>query len=126
MGMNTALKDGTMYLPKYNWDAGMNDDLAYADRAGYNTSVEMVTSGSPHDWGDFGTLEVGPPYEMDPMGEDRSMMTFPAENAKGHIGMATTESASQQGTQRTVGGGKAVELEDPQTYNSIAISKKGY
>lgn len=124
MGMDTKLKSGWDYLPRYNWTPGMNDDLAYADRAGYNTSVEALTSGHPSDWGDFGSLEVGGPYEMDPMGEDREKMTFPASNAKGMIGMAATESASQQPTQKMVGDGKSVDIEDPQTYNSIAGVKR--
>lgn len=127
MGMDTKLKDGTMYLPKYNWTPGMNDDLAYADRAGYNTSIEMLTSGSPHDWTDFGALEVGPSgYEMDPMGEDREKMTFTEGGSKamGMIGMAGTESSSQQPTQKMVGDGKSVDIEDPQTYNNIAGVKR--
>jgi len=123
MGMDTKLKDGTDYLPKYNWTTGMNDDLARADAAGYNTSIEMVTSGVPLDWGDLGGLEVGPSnYEMDPMGEERTKMTFPADGALGMIGMAATEAAPQQGTQALVGG-KRADMSSPQTYNSIGLKK---
>jgi hypothetical protein len=120
------MKAGTDYLPTYNWEPGMNDEVAYADRAGYNTSVTMLTEGVAADWGDFGSLEVAPTnYEMDPMGEDRTMMTFPAGKAMGHVGMMATEgSGGMQPTQRTVGGGKSVDISSPQNYNSIANLKK--
>ena len=121
-----GLKDGTEYLPKYNWETGMNDDLAYADRAGWQTSVAMLTGGQPMDWDDLGALEVGNQYDHDPMGEDRSMATFSegVPRAKGMIGMMATESGGgMQETQRTVGG-KSVNLETPQTYNRIDANKK--
>jgi hypothetical protein len=119
------MKAGTDYLPRYNWEPGMNDDVAYADRAGYNTSVTMLTEGVAADWGDFGSLEVAPTnYEMDPMGEDRTMMTFPAGKAMGHVGMMATEgSGGMQPTQST-SGGKRVDISSPQNYNQVANLKK--
>src|SRR5260370_31535168 len=115
-----GLQSGTSYLPKYNWEMGMNDDLAYEDRAGWQTSVAMLTGGVPMDWDDLGALEVGNQYDHDPMGEERSMATFSegVPRAMGKIGMMSTESAPQQATDRTVGG-KNVELETPHTHHTI-------
>lgn len=120
-----GLKDGTEYLPKYNWETGMNDDLAYSDRAGYQTSIAMLTGGQPMDWDDLGALEVGNQYDLDQMGETRGMTTFSdsvprATGAQGMLGMEA--SASQQSTDRTVGG-KSVNLSTPQTYNTIDANK---
>jgi len=120
-----GLKDGTEYLHKYNWETGMNDDLAYSDRAGWQTSVAMLTGGQPMDWDELGALEVGNQYDLDPMGEDRGKTTFSdsVPSAKGMIGMMATESSGMQATDRTVGG-KNVNLETPQTYNKIDANKK--
>jgi hypothetical protein len=123
-----GMKDGTEYLPKYNWEIGMNDELQNADRAGWQTSVEMLTGGKPMEWDDLGGLEVGPTsYEHDPMGEDRTMMTFSSgePRAVGKIGMMEMESSApmQEGATRT-SGGKSVNLSTPQTYNKIDAYKK--
>lgn len=126
MAESFKLKDGTEYLPDYNMEPGMNDDLAYADRAGWQTSVAMLTGGQPMDWDQLGSLEVAPSaYAMDPMGEDREMLTFGGmPKAKGHIGeMASGSAGGMQPTQRTLGG-KSVDLGAPQTYNNIAVNKK--
>ncbi len=119
------LKDGTSYLPKYNWELGMNDDLAYSDRAGFTTSVEMLCGGKGMEWDDLGSLEVGNQYDLDPMSEERSKTTFSdgVPMAMGHIGLMAAEGApGMQMTESTVGG-KSVNLKDPQTYNSIAANK---
>jgi hypothetical protein len=120
---NMAMTSGDKYLPAYNWEPGMNDEVAYADRVTYATSVEMLTTGVAEDWGHFGSLEVGNPYDMDPMGEDRSLMTFPASDAKGMIGKMATASAGPQNTQTTVGGKSVAST--PQTYNKVAVNKQG-
>lgn len=122
-----GLLDGTSYLPKYNWSTGMNDELAYSDRAGWQTSIAMLTGGQPMDWDELGALEVGNQYDLDPMGEERGKTTFSDDvpRAMGHIGMMTTESGGgMQETDVTVGG-KRVNLSTPQTYNKIDQMKKG-
>ena len=123
-----GMKDGSEYLPKYNWEIGMNDDLAYSDRAGWQTSTEMLTGGKPMDWLELSGLEVGPdPYENDPMGEDRTMMTFSTgvPNATGKIGLMGAEGgASMQAGASTTSGGKSVNLSTPQTYNKIDANKR--
>ncbi len=120
-----GLKDGTEYLPKYNHEPGMNDEVAHSDRAGWQTSVAMLTGGVTMDFGDLGSLEVGGAYDLDPMGEERTMTTFSESDprALGLIGQARTESAGMQGTQTTVGG-KRVNLSSPQTYNTVDQAKK--
>lgn len=126
--MAYKLQDGTDYLPKYNHELGMNDELQYADRAGWQTSVEMVTGGKPMDWDDLGSLEVAPDsYELDPMGENREMMTFSTgvPRATGKIGMMGMEaSAPMQDGASMTSGGKKVNLSNPQTYNKIDAYKK--
>lgn len=120
------LKAGTDYLPSYNLEPGMNDELAYSDRAGWTTSTEMLCGGVSMGWGELGGLEVGPQYDLDVMGEERSMTTFSSSEpkAKGMIGeMATAGAPGMQSTQRTLGG-KSVDLSEPQTYNSVGLSKK--
>jgi hypothetical protein len=127
MAMDTKLKSGVDYLPSYNWAPGMNDDLAYADRAGYNTSVPMLTTGEPRDWNDFGSLEVGGMYDMDPMGEMRDDATFSETDpvAMGSIGKLGTEaSGMQDGAVSEVGPGSKKMNLSPQTYNSVGLSKK--
>ena len=125
------LKSGVDYLPHYNWEIGMNDDLAYSDRAGWTTSVEMVTTGVPMEWFAFGGLEVGNQYDLDAMGETRKKTTF-ADNdpeADGdHIGMASLEvGAGMQDNAHyvTTTGGKKM-AEGPQNYNMVGSQKKGY
>lgn len=122
-----GLKDGTEYLPRYNWGLGMNDDLAYADRAGWQTSVAMLTGGQPMDWDDLGALEVGNQYDLDPMGEDRGMTTFSDDvpRAMGHVGMMTAEGGAPMQAADTEVSGKRVNLSTPQTYNSVGAMKKG-
>ena len=129
MATDMKLKSGKDYLPTYNWSVGMNDDVAYQDRAGWQTSVEMLTGGSPAEWDAYGGLEVGNQYDMDPMGEERDMTTFNdgamGPQAHGHIGIMAGEGFTpMQPTQRTVGG-KNVDLMAPQTYNDIGRIKKG-
>jgi hypothetical protein len=128
VALDTKLKSGVDYLNRRNWAPGMNDDLAYADRAGFNTSVEMLTTGSPQDWTDFGTPDVGNPYDLDGMGEARSNRTFSVEEPKadGFIGMLPTESVGEQeGTVTTVSG-KRANLSSPQTYSrGIKMPGKG-
>jgi len=118
-----GMKSGTEYLPKYNWSPGMNDELQYSDRAGYTTSMEMLTGGVPEDWDMFSGPEVGNQYDLDPMSEERSMTTFSQTDpmAKGMIGMMATEGAPmQEGETRLEGpGGKKVNLSSPQTYNRV-------
>ncbi len=123
-----ALKSGKDYLPGYNWEPGMNDDLAYSDRAGWTTSLEMLTGGAAMDWGMFGSLEVAPSqYEMDVMGEERGMGTFSASEpaAKGKIGMAEMEMSAgpSEGAVMTTGG-KRVNLTSPQTYSDVGRIKR--
>jgi hypothetical protein len=119
------LKSGTEYLPKYNWELGMNDDLAYSDRAGWTTSTEMLCGGVGMEWDDLGALEVGNQYDLDPMSEERGKTTFSdgVPTAMGHIGIMAAEGApGMQMTERTVGG-KNVDLSSPQTYNKIDANK---
>lgn len=123
------MKDGTQYLPKYNWEMGMNDDLCYEDRAGWETSMEMLTGGVAHEMFDYGSLEVGGQYELDPMGEERSHTTFSQGDprAMGHIGMAAMEGGAgmQDGADyMTTTGGKRVAMA-PQNYNSVGMKRKG-
>lgn len=129
MAADLKLKSGTDYLPRYNWEIGMNDDVAYSDRAGWTTSVEMLTGGRPENWEAFGGLEVGNQYDLDPMGEQRTMSTFSndAEGpaVSGHIGLMAAEGFTpMQPTQKTVGS-KNVDLMEPQTYNDVGRIKKG-
>lgn len=123
------LKDGTDYLPDYNWEIGMNDDLAYSDRAGWTTSVEMVTTGKPMAMFALGGLEVGNQYDLDPMGEEREMTTFSPDDpaAKGRIGMASMEVGAgmqDNASYMTTTGGKRIAM-GPQNYNDVGMSKKG-
>ena len=129
MAGDFKLKDGTQYLAPFNWEIGMNDDLAYSDRAGWTTSVEMVTTGVPVDMFTLGGLEVGNNYDLDPMGEDRSMTTFNQNDpmAKGMIGMQGREVGAgmqDNASYVTTTGGKKM-AEGPQNYNSVGMSKKG-
>lgn len=122
-----GLKDGTDYLEHYNWEPGMNDDLAYADRAGWQTSVAMLTGGCSEEYDLFGGPEVGNQYDLDPMGEERGMTTFSRDTpeAMDHIGMAGEEHGDgMQEGEVTTTGGKRVNLTSPQTYNRIAANKK--
>ena len=129
MAADFKLKAGTDYLPGYNWEIGMNDDLAYSDRAGWTTSVEMLTTGSPRDWDMFGGLEVGNNYDLDPMGEERHLATFSPSDPKamGMIGKAGMEGGAgmqDNASYVTTTGGKKM-AEGPQNYNSVGMSKKG-
>lgn len=117
-----AFTSGDRYLPLYNWEMGMNDEVAYADRVTYATSVEMLTTGVARDWTDFGSLEVGHAYSLDPMGEERSMMTFPASAAKGQVGMLATAGAGPQNTVSTVGGKSIASA--PQNYSRTPMMRK--
>lgn len=123
-----APKQGSMsgadVLPKYNWGLGMNDEMMESDRGGFVTSVEMVTGGQAFDWYCFGGLEVGNPYDMDPMGEVRDNQTFSGGDgpqALGSIGGASTGSAGSQdgGGVVDMGGGKTAR-QAPQTYTKFS------
>jgi len=123
------LKSGVDYLPDYNWEIGMNDDLAYSDRAGWTTSVEMLTTGSAHEWDMFGGLEVGNQYDLDAMGEERQHTTFSQGDPKaaGHIGGASMEAGAgmqDNANYVTTTGGKKMAT-GPQNYNAVGMSKKG-
>ncbi len=122
------LKSGTEYLPAYNWEPGMNDDVMLSDRAGYTTSVEMLTGGAPHEWDMFGGPEVGNQYDLDPMGEERGMTTFSMDDPKanGHIGMMAAEGGASRdgGSPAMTVGGKSTDLA-PQTYNRVGLKQKG-
>ncbi len=127
MAKDLKLQDGTQYIVHYDWEPGMNDDVMMSDRAGFTTSVEMLTTGRPEDWGVFGGPEVGNQYDLDPMGEERGMTTFSRENpqAKGMIGMMATEGGGMDGgVKATTVGGKSTDLA-PQTYNRIGMKSKG-
>ena len=125
-----GMKDGTEYLPEYNWTPGMNDDLAYADRAGWETSVAMLTGGVPQDWDMFGGPEVGNQYDLDPMSEARTMTTFSESDPKAldHIGMAAAEGAT--GMQENAayvtltGPGGKKSATAPQNYTNVGRMKK--
>jgi hypothetical protein len=122
-----TLKSGAEYLPAYNHEIGMNDDVAMSDRAGWTTSTEMLCGGRGEEYDMFGGLEVGNQYDLDVMGEDRSMTTFSSgtPEMKGKVGMMGMAGApGMQSTQRT-SGGKNVDLESPQTYSDIDQMKKG-
>lgn len=116
-----ALKSGVDYLPHYNWEPGMNDDLAQSDRAGWTTSEAMLTGGQTMDWGALGSLEVGNCYDLDPMGEERKDTTFSHDDpsASGHIGIMGAEGAPGMQPTQTTSGGKSVDISSPQTYNKI-------
>lgn len=130
MAKDFKLQSGVDYLERYDWEIGMNDDLAYSDRAGWTTSVEMVTTGSAQEWSAFGGLEVGNNYDLDAMGETRKKATFSdAEpTADGdHIGMVSAEvGAGMQDNASYVmtTGGKKMAL-GAQNYNRVGMSKKG-
>lgn len=123
------LKSGAQYMPSYNWEPGMNDELSYEDRAGYTTSFEGMNGITHHAFWGSGP-EVAPSnYEMDPMGEERNMATFSADDpmAKGYIGMAGAEGGAgmqDNASYVTTTGGKKM-AEAPQNYNSVGMSKKG-
>lgn len=125
------MRSGVDYLPRYSWDMGMNDDLAYFDRAGWNTSTEMLTGGQTVDWCDMSSLEVAPDgYEMDPMGQERSRMTFvdSSPDAKGMIGMSGAEGGAgmqDNASYATLSGpgGKRIALA-PQNYSNVGSMKK--
>jgi hypothetical protein len=126
MARKFGLQAGTDYIVKYNWGYGMNDDVAYNDRSGFTTSVEMVTGGVAEDFAVFGSLEVGNQYDLDPMGEERSKTTFSEGDpmAMGMVGMLATEAASMQSTETMVGDGKKVDISSPQNYSSGTKMRK--
>lgn len=124
-----APKQGSMsgadVLPKYNWGLGMNDEMMESDRGGWVTSVEMVTGGQAFDWYCFGGLEVGNPYDMDPMGEVRDNKTFEGGDGPQALGpssmMGSQGGAGSQegGSVMEVGGGKTMRSA-PQTYTKFS------
>jgi len=127
MAQSFKLQAGTDYLPTYNLEPGMNDELAYSDRAGWTTSVEMLTGGATMNWDELGGPEVGNQYDLDVMGEDRSMTTFSSgiPMAKGRIGeMSAAGAPGMQPTVSTTPGGKKVDLSAPQTYNDVGMKRK--
>jgi hypothetical protein len=122
------LEAGPKYLPVYNWQPGINGDLADADRAGFQTSVEAITGGIPMSLFALGGPEVGGQYDLDPMGEERGHTTFSHEDPRGpgFIGMLGLEESAgrQEGAHyvRTVSG-KTTALA-PQNYNRLGYPKK--
>lgn len=119
-----GLVSGSKYLGMYNWEGGMDDEQAYADRVTYATDTTMLTTGYDQDAIEGGWLEVGGPYEMDPMGEQRDDKTFkqPEPQAMGQIGMLSTAGATPQATMTTVGGKSVAQA--PQNYGSQRMAKK--
>ena len=68
-----------------NLTPGMDKAQIDADRKGFRTTVQNVTGGETMDLGDDSGPEVGNAYGNDPMGEERSNITFVTEDktAKG-------------------------------------------
>lgn len=63
-------------MPKKNMTPGMDDTQAQKDRGGWSTTVENLTGGEKKPLGEDSGMEVGTPYDNDPMGEDRSKTTY--------------------------------------------------
>lgn len=57
-------------------EAGMDEEQAQKDRAGFTTTVENVTTGVKKPFDEGGGMEVGNPYDADPMGESKSGVTY--------------------------------------------------
>jgi len=55
---------------------GMNDEEAQKDRAGYHTTVEMVTGGVMDEAFNGGGVEVGNCYDEDALGEEYSNVSY--------------------------------------------------
>ena len=80
-------KGGMIHGPEsYGPDYLGDDDLdpasdaeqaqAHADRITFATSMSMLTGGEQHDLGKGVGPVVGTPYDDDPMGEERTMVTY--------------------------------------------------
>lgn len=71
--------DGTEVIPEVDLEVGMNFDQWSRDRAGFRTSMAMVTGGVSAMFGDHAGPEVGENYPGG-MGEDRHEPTYATSN----------------------------------------------
>jgi hypothetical protein len=106
----------------------MNFDQWTRDRAGFRTSVEMVTGGKSAMFGDFAGPEVGANYQGG-MGEERTEPTYVSSNAMHEIGEAPGSMAAsgrvtpgQFQKKETTGFGKST-LRAPQNYRLFGGGK---
>lgn len=124
--MKQGSQSGADVLPKYNWGLGMNDEMMDHDRGGFTTSTEMLTGGVSHEWYCFGGLEVGNPYDLDPMGEERTDATFNKSEsgpyALGGMGSMASEGSAgkQEGGAVVSGQGGRTMQSAPQTYTKYS------
>ena len=96
-------------------EPGMDDPQAAADRRGFKTTMEMVTgAGMVVAMNDMGGPEVGNQYDVDPMGEDYSAVTYPGSEPDWGAGNTMSPSAQQERT--TTAGSKVASA--PQNYTT--------
>ena len=76
--------DGAEIIPEVNLEPGMNFDLWARDRAGFRTSMRMVTGGITCHLGDYSGIEVGPMYQSG-MAEERVDITYVQSNPVFHF-----------------------------------------
>lgn len=124
--MKQGSQSGADVLPKYNWGLGMNDEMMDHDRGGFTTSTEMLTGGVAMEWDCYSNLEVGSPYSMDPMGEERQNATFNTgeygPQPSGSFGSSGAEGAAgkqEGGAVVSAQGGRTMQSA-PQTYTKYS------
>ena len=112
---------GTETTPMADLELGMNFDQWVRDRAGFRTSVAMVTGGVSAMFGEYAGPEVGANYQGG-MGEDRTEPTYSMDrnrggvpNPPGRMGPSGSASPGQYGEKSTTGFGKST-LRAPQNY----------
>ena len=71
-------KEGSSFLSEDQFDPASDAELAqaHADRVTWAVPVSMLTGGEQHEMGKGVGPVVGTPYDDDPMGEERTMVTY--------------------------------------------------
>ena len=114
--------DGTTAIPDPNLEIGMDFDLWAKDRAGFRTSVKMVTGGVSAEFGSFAGPEVGEQFQGAD-GEERTDTCYVSSNAMdiidgdtvGSMGREGAVMAGEFGNKSTTMTGKST-LRAPQNY----------
>lgn len=114
---------GTDTIPVRDLEVGINFDQWARDRAGFRTSVEMVTGGVSAMFGEHSGPEVGENYGGG-LAEDRHEVTFRTDNdaagaslpaPPGRMGLEGAVSPGSDGKKSSTGFGKST-LRAPQNY----------
>jgi|SRR5277367_5750434 len=87
-------------LAEDQFDPGCEAEMkqAMCDRVTFGVSVSMLTGGEQHDMGMGVGPVVGTPYDDDPMGEERTMVTY-KKNRMGARGDGASTDDSPMGMQ---------------------------